>query len=331
VDRLIRRAAGVGVLAVTATACASAPRALPLPVATPVPAVTRSPAAPPRPTPPRLGPPFAVGIRTVTIVDPTRSTPARGPSGAHPARTLTTTVWYPIAGTVPLRRAFPLVVFAHGFDVTPDTYRLLLADIAADGYVVAAPLFPISGAGLPGPAREDDLPNQPADLSVVITAMLDAGRPGGWLAGAVNPALIGVVGHSDGAETVAAMLVVPADRDRRVSAYVVLAGQLPTWGTVAPFPTAVLVEQGRADTINPPWLSRSLFAALLRPKDYLDVLYGSHLEPVVGSSADAVAVRQTVIAFLDAALRPSPTAGLALRRWGDDPGVTLLTELPATG
>src|SRR5690349_16645672 len=40
-------------------------------------------------------PPYAVGVRHVRIVDPTRSTPPRAPSPAHRGRVLDTTFWYP--------------------------------------------------------------------------------------------------------------------------------------------------------------------------------------------------------------------------------------------
>ncbi|HVB27059.1 MAG TPA: hypothetical protein VNE21_04000, partial [Mycobacteriales bacterium] len=341
--RLTRRCGLAGLL-VGLSACATAaptvqslaPHASlrPSPTMTLRPTARASPvvrrAAPVRRSPP-LAPPFALGTRVVTVLDPTRGTPARGPTPAHSGRVLTTTVWYPVRGpasagvvsdATPLAGAFPLIAFAHGFDVTPARYASLTEQLAGAGYVVAAPLFPISGAGLPGPPSEDDMANQPGDLSAVITAMLRAATPGGWLAGAVDPRRIALVGHSDGAETVAAMMVVPADRDPRVGAAVILAGQLPTWGgEPEPERIPILLEQGRDDTINPPYLSQDLFAALHPPKSYLDVFTGTHIEPVVGTSVDAVAVRASVVAFLDLTFHPTRSALRDLLRWADDPGV----------
>ena len=40
---------------------------------------------------------------------------------------------------------FPLVVFAPGFDSNPDTYQPFLHAIAAQGFIVAAPVFPDRG------------------------------------------------------------------------------------------------------------------------------------------------------------------------------------------
>jgi predicted dienelactone hydrolase len=52
----------------------------------------------------------------------------------------------------PLRgaRPFPLIVFGHGFAVTPRPYSQLLRAWARAGYVVAAPVFPLENANAPG-------------------------------------------------------------------------------------------------------------------------------------------------------------------------------------
>src|SRR5438067_8103826 len=61
---------------------------------------------------------FAVGMRTLTLVDPTRETPAHAGRPAQPTRTLPTVVWYPAAAGDAMRVApggpFPLVVDSHG-------------------------------------------------------------------------------------------------------------------------------------------------------------------------------------------------------------------------
>src|SRR5262249_53117687 len=63
---------------------------------------------------------FGVGVRTLTLVDPSRPTPPRGAEPGAPERTLVTEVWYPAdqgGGLTPVRDApvaagapFPLVV-----------------------------------------------------------------------------------------------------------------------------------------------------------------------------------------------------------------------------
>jgi alpha-beta hydrolase superfamily lysophospholipase len=297
------------------------------------PSVTTSPSAMPVPSTAsrrgnRPGPPFAVGFRRVSIVDRAAGTPARGDHGPRGDRPLVTSVWYPRVGT---RSAggvgrFPLVVFAHGFNVTPQTYARLLDEIAAQGYVVAAPLFPISGAGLSGPPREDDLPNQALDLRAVISAMT-TGRAGApQVTSMIDPGRVAVVGHSDGGETVAALLLVPRDRDPRVSAAVILAGQVPTWAAIAPTPTPVLVEQATADTINAPRGSRALYARLDPPKAYLNVIGANHLDVLIGTGRQSAAVRATIIAFLAAELTRSASARARLRALGNQRGCCMLME-----
>jgi len=114
----------------------------------------------------------------VTFIDRTREVdiPGRGPG----PRVLVTIVRYPAMGparrtdvtdATPARNAepFPLIVFGHGFAVTPHPYAALLRAWARAGYVVAAPIFPLENAHAPGGPNESDLVNQPGDMSVVIS------------------------------------------------------------------------------------------------------------------------------------------------------------------
>ena len=61
-------------------------------------------------------------------------------------RTLTTTVTYPSSGG-----PFPLIVFAHGYQLGPANYGQIMRAIAAGGYVVAAPSFPLADAAVAEP------------------------------------------------------------------------------------------------------------------------------------------------------------------------------------
>jgi predicted dienelactone hydrolase len=154
------------------------------------------------------GSPFAVGKHTVTFVDRRRlvDIPGRGPG----ARTLVTIVRYPAVGPArrtdvtsapPARAAgpFPLIVFGHGFAVTPHPYAALLQAWARAGYVVAAPIFPLENAHAPGGPNESDLVNEPGDVSVVISGMHDASRVrGGFFSGLVDRHRVAVGGQSDG-------------------------------------------------------------------------------------------------------------------------------------
>ena len=152
-----------------------------------------------------------------------RSRAGRGP------RVLPTLVRYPVipaaAASGRLARGlFPLVVFAPGFAQCQGSYAGLLRTWASAGYVVAAVDFPRTNCRIASP-DENDLVNQPADLAYVIRRLLTASsRPRGSLAGLVNPGKIAVAGHSDGGDTVTALVADTCCRDRAVSAAIVLAG-----------------------------------------------------------------------------------------------------------
>ena len=136
---------------------------------------------------------FAVGLRLLHLVDTSRTITLA--NGTTEPRALLTEVRYPALGAsdrtdlpdAPAARAdgpFPLVVFGHGFDVTPALYARLLQSWARAGYVVAAPVFPLENADAPGGPDESDLVNQPADMSFVISRLLaDSSSGSGPLAG----------------------------------------------------------------------------------------------------------------------------------------------------
>ena len=158
-------------------------------------------------------PKFAVGSVTDTFVDGHRTTPAWDGSPQLPSRTLVTTILYPATGAAggPTRAVaapdkaagpFPLIVFGHGLGGAPSDYLPLLTTWASEGFVVAAPLFPLSNSNVPGGPDEGDVVNQPMDMAYVLDAVLfDSLLPTGTLSGLVNPKEIGAAGHSNGAVT----------------------------------------------------------------------------------------------------------------------------------
>jgi len=97
---------------------------------------------------------------------------------------------------------FPLIVFGHGYDITPTPYAPLLRAWVRAGYVVAAPIFPYTNADAPGGPNRSDLVNQPGDMSFVITRVLRGSRAShGILSRLVNPQQVAVSGQSDGGST----------------------------------------------------------------------------------------------------------------------------------
>ena len=95
-----------------------------------------------------------VGLARETFVDSSRPTRASPPFAGAPDRRLDTWIWYPAAGGggAPMADAppradgpWPLVVYSHGTGGRPDDATHLCEHLARNGYVVAAPAFPLEG------------------------------------------------------------------------------------------------------------------------------------------------------------------------------------------
>jgi dienelactone hydrolase len=322
-------ALNVGAGAGHATAHASARHAQ----VKPAPATKRS--APAKPSS------FAVGLRVLTFTDTTRT--LQLPEGRSEPRSLVTYVRYPALGpatttdapnAAPDRRdgPFPLVVFGHGFAVTPDVYKRLLQAWARAGYVVAAPVFPLENAHAPGGPNESDLINQPADMSFVISRVLALGEaPADPFDGLVNPAHIAASGQSDGGDTALAVTYNPSYRDPRVDAAVILSGaELPGSGQLA-FASgepALLATQGTADTVNPPSTTQEFFSAAQRPKYLLNLLGAEHLPPYKDQQPQLGIVEKVTTAFLNGYLKGDHAALARLASLGEVEGVASMVADP---
>lgn len=282
-----------------------------------------------------------VGLRLATLVDARRR--IRLPGGRMVPRKLITLVRYPALGSrssgdelnaAPARRLGPrpLIVFGHGFAVTPTPYARLLRAWVRAGYVVAAPVFPLENAYAPGGPNEADLVNQPADMSLVISRLLVANRvPGGALAGLIDSHRIAVAGQSDGGETALAVAYDSHFLDRRVGAAVILSGaKIPRMGGFtfpAPAPP-LLATQGTADKVNPPRLTTDFWRPAPRPKFLLTLPGADHLGPYTDRQPQLGIVARVTTAFLDGYLRGISAAARRLRRVGSVRGVAALTARP---
>lgn len=240
-------------------------------------------------------------VRTYTFVDH-----ARG-------RRLETVVRYPDAAG-----RHPLVLFAHGFTLTPVTYRRLLDAWARAGYVVAAPYFPRERGDAPGGPDESDLINEPRDISFVITRVLALGH--------VDPKRIAVAGHSDGG---VAALAVAYDRrfhDPRLRAAIVMSGAMIGGMTGFVHGPPLLAMQGTADTVNPPAATADYFARAARPKFLVRLLGAPHLPPYVGEEPQLGIVERVTLAFLGHYLDGRPLSALVVA--AHRPGLTRFTSEP---
>jgi len=264
----------------------------------------------------------AVAERVLTLVDSSRL--IRLPGRRPQPRRLVTVVRYPEHASGP----FPLIVFGHGFAVTPAYYFRLLQAWAQAGYVVAAPVFPLGNAHAPGGPDEADIVNQPRDMSFVITRMLAASADRhSPLAGLIDPRRVAVSGQSEGGETA---LAVAYDRyyvDRRVRAAIILSGaEIPGVGGFdfpAPSPP-LLATQGTADSINRPQSTYAFFGLAPRPKYLLKLLGAGHLPPYTYEQPQLSIVERVTIAFLDRYLKDAPRGVARMIAAGDVAGRAVL-------
>lgn len=283
---------------------------------------------------------FAVGIRTVRFTDWSRM--IHLPGGRTVPRELFTYVRYPavgpsggpdLPGAPPAPGPFPLVVFAHGFAITPAPYASLLRRWASAGYVVASPVFPLENANAPGGPDESDLVNEPRDISFLITRLLAPASLGSSsLAGLlIDPSRIAVSGQSDGGEAALAVAFGRRVRDRRIGAAIVLSGgELPGVGgfAYAPGGPALLAVQGTADTINEPRFTYSYFTAARRPKYLLRLLGAGHLPPYTYQQPQLTIVADSTTAFLDAYLKRTAGSAERLLKAGTVPRAAAIRSEP---
>lgn len=250
------------------------------------------------------------------------------PASAGGDRALKVIVRYPViaplTGVRPGVGLFPLVVFAPGYRQCLASYGPLLRLWSSAGYVVAAVQFPRTNCHVRAP-DEADLASQPADVTHVISRMISASRQSaGRLSGLIDPAKIAVAGHSDGGDTVAAMVASTCCLDRRVSAAVVLAGAKwpPLPGQYFAVPTVpMLFVQGTADTWNPPAASMQLYRADARgQRYYLSLLGADHFSPYQGSDPTERLVAKVTLDFLNYYLAGQPAALHSMRRAARVPG-----------
>ena len=284
--------------------------------------------------------PYRVGITSMTLDEPAVPAVATGHSASGaPIRALPTIVRYPAQGTPDagahpgtapaLRRGpFPLIVFSQGYDISAEAYAWLLDAWARAGYVVADPTYPLTDPAGPGGVNEADIVNHPGDLRFAISALVAAGRNGqGVLRGLIDPAHVGIVGHSDGGDVSFAVAENSCCRDARVKAAVILSGaELAAFGGSYSHGVPLLVVQGSADTVNVPGCSAQIYAEAPRPKYYLAVAGAEHQPPYLDPGAERGGVARSVVAFFNAYLAHRPTALRGLvRRHTVAPSETITT------
>ena len=286
---------------------------------------------------------FAIGQTSFALVDASRPTaPHDGVAGTD-SRSLPTIVYYPAAGAVdaPVRtdappisgHRFPLIIFAHGLSAVANVYLTIMRPLAAAGYVVAAPDFPLSKGTTPGGAVADDYINQPADDSFIIDQMLRLnGDPSSLLHGLIDAQHIGASGHSLGGMTTFGIAFNTCCRDPRIDAAVPMAGQLvpfPGGEYKASIGPPVLIIHGDADETVAYTSATDAYTLADPPKLLLTHRGGGHILPYLGGN-DPPAVAATIdatTAFFDLFLKHERGARERLLAVGTRDRVTLTSEL----
>jgi hypothetical protein len=324
--------------------------------------------------------PYGVGVTRCTFVDRTRSVldyATSPPSVLARQRTLVTEIRYPtlsqspnhseITNAPPAQQAdgFPMIVFAHGYDVTPGTYASLLETWTEKGFVVAAPIFPDESSTEVNRQHVDtegDIYNEPADLAFVTrqlladSSTLSAACP--LVQGLVQPSELAFAGHSDGADAVG-LLAYSTGRDPQGVSYASLRQGLAIRATMifsgsedgtAPYradpsqPPLLLVQSAR-DQCNAPDEGLELYGAISQgDKWFLELLHAHHLPPFDGEDRAAFdVVATTTTSFLQFALSHTLSASSLqstgnarplvgrLNRGGAGPTIALYLDAPPCG
>ncbi|HEY5109388.1 MAG TPA: hypothetical protein VII96_07240 [Acidimicrobiales bacterium] len=241
----------------------------------------------------------AVTMTGIPLVDAARPV-VSGRQVLAAQRNLPTYVWTP-AGAGP----FPLVVFVHGYNVGPLAFQRFCSALASDGYVVAAPSFPLEDPARGFPLDETHLPDEAADVSFVITSLeQDASAR-------VDGSRVAVIGHSDGADVALLVGYGPGSVDPRVGAVVADA---PDTMTVAPVASHVplLLVQGTADSVVPYSSSQTVYGQIDAPVSYLSLVGADHLPPIAGGSPWTPVLDGAVARFLDATVAGRGTGASSL-------------------
>ena len=289
-----------------------------------------------------------------TFVDRSRSTvnySTAPPSLIAGRRVLVTEIRYPTTtasprhvespGATPAQvfGGFPMIVFAHGYDVTPDTYASLLDFWVRSGFVVAAPFFPEENrnavAAQNNANTEYDLWNEPADLSFVTRQILAANAAPTprcpLVHGLVLASALALAGHSDGG-TVVGMLATATGTDPQKTTYEQLRGHLAYRAAIVmsaqedgrslyrstPTHPFLLVVQSAQDRCNRASGALRLYRDLhQRDKWFLELIRAHHLPPYDGEDPSAFQVVAGVTTlFLQTAFGKA-SAGSSIMSFGN--------------
>jgi len=250
---------------------------------------------------------YPVAVFSRTYVDASRSTPASGEFPSLDTRQLETTVFMPRGDGL-----FPLLVFSHGLGASPQVYQALLENVASAGFVVIAPLYPLTSSAAPAGPDAADTQNQPGDVSFLIdTITTEASRTNSPFFGRVDPQTVGVFGHSNGGITTLGVVGNGCCRDTRIDAAISLAA------TAAPFnggsydfgnSSPLMLVHGTMDVLIPFEESVRVFNSVAAAKGLLTQNDLGHSEFLVPSGHGYETTVQSIKDFFRAHLRDDQNA-----------------------
>ena len=253
---------------------------------------------------------YAVDTITFTVVDSSRPAPASSTQAGASTRTIPVKVWFPRADG-----PFPLVEFSHGLGGGSSSSEALMGEWASAGYVVVAPMFPLSNFATPGGADLADVANQPGDVSAVLDEVIARSSVDGPLRGRVDATRIGVSGHSHGGIPTVGLVARPCCRDGRVAAAIVFGGAeqiLPgvafDWSEAPP----ILVVHADDDAVISFDEGQRIFVDAPTPKGLFALFGAGHGSGLTGPSRAHDAVLRVTVDFWDAMLKGSFAALAAL-------------------
>ena len=166
---------------------------------------------------------YGVGSAELTLIDDSRGTAENGSYPGAQSRTLITNLWFPDEA---VEGGSPLVVYSHGFMSNREEGAYLAEALARQGYIVAAPDYPLSNGAAPGGPNPADVVNQPGDVTFIIDSLIGLSEQGADkpFHGSIDPTKIGVAGLSLGGLTSTLVGYHPRFRDERVRAVISIAG-----------------------------------------------------------------------------------------------------------
>ena len=221
---------------------------------------------------------------TIEFVDTSRPLISGGDT-LDQARRLPTTVWHPEAAGV-----YPLVVFAHGYEVGPLTYARFCSMLASLGFVVAAPSFPLADESRGNGLDRSDIPNEAGDINFVI-AQLRGSDP------TISNDPVTVIGHSDGATAALIVAERQGDMNPAVGAVVAIAPDALT-NDLGTNPPPVLIIHGTDDPIASFADGQGNFERFSGSRFLLALDGADHLAPIVGDTPWTPVLDRAVGLFL---------------------------------